>query len=437
MTRSEGKGNTAGLQPTEKDVGIFQPILLTIKNKLIESNVAIGFTISAENLKYRTNKWGKWNLGQHLKNLQRQDGGDIEVQLQLTPDKWGDAWDGEDPSSWGESIPEEEIPEEMYRPVTITINMQNNELRSVSASDPRDSVVLKNNREILVFLQPIWIKSRNFSKRRKEDPTLIVVHQTGGSKISGAIHRFLGEEQKKDGEGREEGELKRASAHYIIDVDGQIVKMVMNSKCAWHADGTIGSYWNGREHVNEFSIGIEMVHADEQGSFTDEQYKALISLIEKLRKRYDRIPAWGIVGHSDVQRPPTHQCPGQYFDWKKLEDGGLGLKPDPDYKSNLEEDEFPMVKGKRISDDLIEGLKADLRKIGYFLPEEEKGYGSEMVTAINRFKRHFSAGSRRPKDKDGNLIEWNKATNGNMIDFETALMIKAVRSYIDKQTQSP
>lgn len=440
------------VEQQKHDVGDIKPtriwIAAALRNKFTGYNVKIKFSIKTEKSTEETDKLGDWkfDLNQYL---QGQQGESSRIQLVFTPNGWNyNIWGGDDPASWGEE--ESKIPEEMYRQVTLTINVKNSELQDVSISDsgslavpnpdPKDkpsdiseeawkraveSIKGLKKPKILLLLPPVWIKAQGFSERPKssEAPSLIVVHHTSGSFISGAINHFT----------RNNAD---SSAHYLIDRDGRILKMVMNSKRAWHADGKKGSYWRGRKQVNGFSIGIEIVHSDGQGDFTSEQYEALITLIKKLREKYDTIPAWGIVGHSDVQIPPTHQCPGPFFDWKRLEDEGLGLKPDPDYKSSIEKNIFPIKQyQKKFSDEevkVIEDLKDDLRKIGYFLPEEN-GYGPETATAINRFKRHFFAGSRRPKDGDGKPIKWNKATDGRIIDFETALMIKAVRSYINKK----
>lgn len=443
-------------QQKEYDVGTFQSILLAFRNKLTGDAVKVGFTISAEgsNYDYKTEKFGRWNLCKHLERLQGQQGGNMKVKLKLAPDKWDEKdWGGNDPSSWGEEIGKiskkdykGKVPEEMYHPATITINMQDNKPTEVniSPSPPNLAFLNPNSKSrpseisenvwrqalkdikpsILVLLQPIWIMANtaNFSDRPKkfQSPTLIVLHQTGGSTIGSAINTFINEKAK-------------VSAHYVIDIDGQVVKMVMNSKCAWHADP-----------ANDYSIGIEIVHNDgervvKKGSknvkdpgynpFTEEQYRALIDLIQKLQARYN-IPVYKVIGHSDVQL--AHNCPGPNFDWKRLEDRGLGLKVDQPEKINLNSNDFPIKQGS--SSELIEELKEDLRKIGYNISQEEKGYGEETAVAVQKFKRHFLAGSRRPKDET-----WNNVTMGNSISLEVARMIKAVRGYVDAQQpqQSP
>lgn len=360
-------------QQKKYDVGTFQPILLALRNKLTGGNVKVEFTISVGGSNYKPNKLGDWNLGEYLRSLQGQQGG--KVELQLTPDGWNEEnWGGDNPSSWGEKISESEIPNEMYRPATMTINMQDNKIQEVNISPPNLAFIYPGSKSrpsqidesvwnqalsdttkpaVLVLLQPIWIKAANFSDRPNniQSPTLIVVHHTGGSRIGPTINTFT----QKGG----------ASAHYIIDTDGYVVKMVMNSKCAWHADGKKGSYWEGRKNVNHFSIGIEIVHEDgpkttmRNNPFTEEQYKALIDLIKKLQKKY-RISQHRVVGHSDVQIPPSHNCPGPNFDWKKLENEGLGLIPRENLIYPFEED-FPIRRNqksqKRLLNDVISALK--------------------------------------------------------------------------------
>ncbi|MEM2026373.1 MAG: N-acetylmuramoyl-L-alanine amidase [Thermoproteota archaeon] len=443
------------------DAGTFQSMQLALRNKLTGGNVKVGFTISTGESNYKSNRFGYWNLGAYLNGLQIKQGENLEVELQLTPDGWNkDDWGGDDPSYWGEEVSENQIPEEMYRPAIITINIQDNKPQKVNISSPNlaflnpdsdsrpsqiskrvwDQALSGTKPTILVLLQPIWIKSGNFSNRPKEiqSPTLIVVHQTGGSTISGAIHSFTNRESK-------------TSAHYIIDIDGQIVKMVMNSKCAWHAGR---SNWGKQKDVNSFSIGIEIVHDDgEDGNtpFRDEQYKALINLIKQIQARYN-IPKYKVVGHSDVAIPKMapketesregekipvkkvvwemHNCPGPNFDWKRLEEEGLGLIPESYLIYPFEEEDFPIkrdlpLKGNQIG--LFNEVKRALEKIGYYIPPESvSGYNFEVAQAIHKFKRHFYAGSRRPQDRP-----WWEVVDGDVIDHYDYTIIMWVANYVE------
>lgn len=105
------------------------------------------------------------------------------------------------------------------------------------------------------------------------------------------------------------------SAHYIIGKAGEIVQCVPDEKRAWHAGP---SRFEGREKVNDFSIGIELVNA-QTGSdpFTDAQYASLIALTADLVARYN-IPLTHITGHRHVTNyPELKRDPADNFDWER------------------------------------------------------------------------------------------------------------------------
>lgn len=90
--------------------------------------------------------------------------------------------------------------------------------------------------------------------------------------------------------------LKRfGEAHYLIDRNGQIYKIIDENKIARHSGRSI---WNGQSRVDEFSIGIEMVgHHDK--AFEPQQERALANLLRDLKTRY-RIKDDDILTHSMV-----------------------------------------------------------------------------------------------------------------------------------------
>src|SRR5258708_734172 len=101
----------------------------------------------------------------------------------------------------------------------------------------------------------------------------------------------------------------KASAHYVIDLDGHVVKMVQEAFPAWHAGS---SFWLGKKGLNQFSVGIENVHADQVGPdihhltphptiFPDDQYDSLIRLLTQLRTEFPAATRQRIVGHSDIE----------------------------------------------------------------------------------------------------------------------------------------
>src|SRR5262249_28300762 len=102
--------------------------------------------------------------------------------------------------------------------------------------------------------------------------------------------------------------------HYFVDKDGQIVKMLPDSAPGRHAKGCL---WMGLE-VNSRSFGIEIINHDED--FEPVQYQSLLWLINDLRSAHPTIPAWNLIGHTDVD---THRDPVEGYDpfkggWKTV-----------------------------------------------------------------------------------------------------------------------
>lgn len=102
----------------------------------------------------------------------------------------------------------------------------------------------------------------------------------------------------------------KVSAHYFINRKGEIIEFVPTEKRAWHAG--VSSY-EGRERVNDFSIGIELEGTDVE-PYTPSQYNALAALTMDIMKRYPLITKDRIVGHSDIA-PGRKTDPGESFDW--------------------------------------------------------------------------------------------------------------------------
>jgi N-acetylmuramoyl-L-alanine amidase len=76
----------------------------------------------------------------------------------------------------------------------------------------------------------------------------------------------------------------RVSSHYTIDRDGTIVSHASEDARAWHA-GT-SRMEDGRENVNDFSIGIELVNRNDGiDPFPDPQIQALRDLMKNIISR--------------------------------------------------------------------------------------------------------------------------------------------------------
>ena len=119
----------------------------------------------------------------------------------------------------------------------------------------------------------------------------------------------------------------RVSAHYLVEEDGAIFRLVPEERRAWHAGV---SHWRGREALNATSIGIEIVNPGHEWGyrpFPALQMGAVAELCLDILARHP-IPARNVVGHSDIA-PDRKRDPGEQFDWEGLARLGIGLWPEP------------------------------------------------------------------------------------------------------------
>ena len=110
----------------------------------------------------------------------------------------------------------------------------------------------------------------------------------------------------------------RVSAHFLIKRDGHLLQFVPTIKRAWHAGE---SSLNGRDKVNDFSLGIELEGCD-TAPFEPIQYDCLANLTQAMCNAYSAITPDRIVGHSDIA-PGRKTDPGPCFDWDRYR-GSLG-----------------------------------------------------------------------------------------------------------------
>jgi len=90
------------------------------------------------------------------------------------------------------------------------------------------------------------------------------------------------------------------SAHFVIAKDGAITQLVPLNMRAWHAGA---SELAGVEHVNDFSIGIELDNPnDGHTPYPPAQLRSLLRVIRYLRATY-KIPDERIVSHAEIARP--------------------------------------------------------------------------------------------------------------------------------------
>jgi len=204
------------------------------------------------------------------------------------------------------------------------------------------------------------VPSPNWNER-KLPISMVVLHYTGMKTAQEALDRLC-------------DPAAEVSAHYLIDEDGAVIRLVPEDKRAWHAGR---SYWRGITDVNSASIGIEIVNPGHEFGyrpFTEAQMEALIPLLAGIMGRHNIAPA-NVVGHSDIA-PARKSDPGELFEWETLARYGLAM-PTP----------RPRI---RLLHDNPGAFYLSLERFGYDITD-----GRAAVTA---FQRRF-----RPRIIDGEL----------------------------------
>jgi N-acetylmuramoyl-L-alanine amidase len=146
-----------------------------------------------------------------------------------------------------------------------------------------------------------------------------------GEPIDTLVLHYTGMRTAEEAIGRLRDPASRVSAHYVVEEDGAIWRLVPEERRAWHAGV---SHWRGREALNGRSIGIEAVNPGHEWGyrpFPALQMAAICDLCLDIIARR-RIAARDVVAHSDVS-PDRKQDPGELFDWEGLAANGVGLWP--------------------------------------------------------------------------------------------------------------
>jgi N-acetylmuramoyl-L-alanine amidase len=210
-----------------------------------------------------------------------------------------------------------------------------------------------------------WLVHRELASpnwnERKLPVSMVVLHYTGMQTAAEAIERLC-------------DPAAEVSAHYLIDEDGTVIRLVDEDKRAWHAGR---ASWRAITDINSASIGIELVNPGHEFGyrpFPKVQMEALLPLLADIVKRHD-IPRANVVGHSDVA-PARKQDPGELFDWDLL----------ARYRLTLAKPELTM----RLIYDNPSAFYLALERFGYDI--------TEPSAAVRAFQRRW-----RPARIDGKL----------------------------------
>lgn len=213
---------------------------------------------------------------------------------------------------------------------------------------------------------------------------ILLLHYTGMPDAASALDRLRDPAAK-------------VSAHYFIDEDGAVTRLVAEADEAWHAGV---SSWAGATDINARSIGIELVNPGHEfgyRSFPEAQMRSLLPLCRAVIARHG-IPPQRVLGHSDVA-PRRKEDPGELFDWPRLAAAGIGL--------------WPSAPTRPGAPPRVDEIQAALRRFGYAAPASGELDG-ETEVVLRAFQRHF----RR------------SAVTGK-IDLETTARLHALLALLD------
>lgn len=197
--------------------------------------------------------------------------------------------------------------------------------------------------------------------------TTLVLHYTGMKTSREALERMC-------------DETAQVSAHYMVDEDGAVYRLVDEKKRAWHAGV---SYWRGVENINDCSIGVEIVNPGHEFGyrpFPKPQMKAVLELSTDIVKRHGIAPC-NVVAHSDIA-PERKEDPGELFDWRMLAQAGVGLWVEAPAEMGTASLAFGSV-GKEVL-----AMQERLAALGYRI-KADGFFGAKTRLVVIAFQRHF------------------------------------------------
>lgn len=204
--------------------------------------------------------------------------------------------------------------------------------------------------------------------RREGAVRAIVLHYTGMQSAEAAIERLCDPQAG-------------VSAHYVVDEDGSVVRLVHEGDRAWHAGV---SHWRDMDRLNDTSVGVEIVNPGHEWgyrAFPDAQVRAVIQLVAAIRERHD-VPRANVLGHSDIA-PARKEDPGELFPWDQLARHRLCLaRPDNPTADPLWTDAAFLVALQRWGYDVTNGPAAVRAYQRRWRPERVDGVVDGQCRAI-------------------------------------------------------
>lgn len=246
------------------------------------------------------------------------------------------------------------------------------------------------------------------SLRIRDLPSPNQDERPAGTPINMLILHYTGMRTAREAIDRLRDPAARVSAHYVVDEDGAVLRLVPEERRAAH---TGVSYWRGCSELNDRSIGMEIVNPGHEWGYRDFpvlQLAAVCDLGLAILSRHP-IPARNVVAHSDVA-PDRKQDPGEKFDWRSLAQNGVGLWP--------EEVSDLGTAGAVRDAAALRDVRVVLADIGYSVAPHG-AFDPALATVLRAFQRHW-----RPEVVTG---EADAGTRARLLGVQR--LVRAKRSF--------
>jgi len=149
-----------------------------------------------------------------------------------------------------------------------------------------------NNMQITDAL--LTISNYNRPGTKRSSTTAIACHYIGNPGTSAQANRNYFESLKN-------GQGTKASCHYIIGLQGEILRLIPEDEISWCTN-----------QANSYTISIEACHPDNSGKFNDATYESYVALCADLCSRWGLDPVnGGLIRHYDVT---GKVCPKYFVD---------------------------------------------------------------------------------------------------------------------------
>jgi N-acetyl-anhydromuramyl-L-alanine amidase AmpD len=245
----------------------------------------------------------------------------------------------------------------------------------------------------------------------------------------------------------------KTGAHYLVDVDGHVIKMAHETvstnhagRCFWY--GLDSHHGPSNHHMLEFSwndisVGIEQVNKD-SNKYPIDLVAGAKNLVERIRSFYKTSPH-NVLGHGEIslhRKEPKRlgnklTCPGEGYDWTLLENNGNATKPavtggvpharyadffvryrqealnvriDTSKKPKEEVEDIEVITTMAVA-----GLQRTLSELGYFVNFTSK-YDEVTTRAVEAFQVRYFSGRFRKGERERIVKDRTRLANLRMIE---------------------